>query len=740
MIKHKIMKNKFQIRWTLISILILFNFTGSLWSQSCTDDPCPNPPCAPSPPCLLPPCNQVPQSGADLINSLDPNDIIPPNGIPDEGWIRKDRELTYMILFENLPTATASAQRVEVTVSLEPTVDYGAFSLEDFGFYFYYFEMPFDTNAFMEVYPVDDFTGVDVEVTAFLDSFNQQAIWVFQSLDTISGLPPLDPLAGFLPPNDTLTGNGEGFIGFTVRPHPNSQTFDEINTFASIVFDENDPINTPTSLLTIDDDPPVSGIDTIFYNPDSLRYQVVLNGSDIGSGVKNYTLFRALGDQKFEPIVERTEKTNIFMNLTVDSTYHFITMARDSVDLLELPKDFPDYTYTPPRPTNNILLTEGWNLISAYFDPSEPDMLDIFAPIEETVIIAKDYQGTITVPSIPLNAIGFWNLKQGYQVKVTEDVILPIEGNQIRPEITPVPIKEGWQILPYLRNQPGNLQEELSDINWSTIIIKDNFGNIYYPSMGIDNIQTLFPTQGYWMKSLSNGYLYYSVNTDFAETTINPLMEETTFFVLPEKTNTGANASFIIPYEVLMNSPVDYDDEIGIFTEQGTLVGSAIFTGESMAFPIWSDDLQTTSKEGLSESETFVMRIYDQSEEEAIEEVLFTIEGGLSIYFNNEIYIVNNIELAPTSVQQPAPDVYFKYYPNPTSGRVNFSLGLQESADVQLIIHSLDGKVARSVANDTYTKGLHEFSEDLSDLPDGLYLIRVISGKTGKVYKLVMSH
>jgi hypothetical protein len=68
-------------------------------------------------------------------------------------------------------------------------------------------------------------------------------------------LPPDDPLAGFLPPNDD-SGRGEGHVSFSIRPRADLLDGTVISNQANIVFDHNAPIATNIVTNTIDARPP----------------------------------------------------------------------------------------------------------------------------------------------------------------------------------------------------------------------------------------------------------------------------------------------------------------------------------------------------------------------------------------------------------------------------------------------------------------------------------------------------
>ena len=61
--------------------------------------------------------------------STDPNDKYGPIGIGDDKYLRIENPLSYRVMFENLPGATANAQTVVVTDQLDRTkFDLGSFS------------------------------------------------------------------------------------------------------------------------------------------------------------------------------------------------------------------------------------------------------------------------------------------------------------------------------------------------------------------------------------------------------------------------------------------------------------------------------------------------------------------------------------------------------------------------------------------------------------------------------------
>ena len=90
--------------------------------------------------------------------------------------------------------------------------------------------------------------GARLEVRGL--GFSYASRRVLDSIDPETGGAPTGIDDGFLPVNDE-TGRGEGHISFRIRPKPETPVGTEIFNNAEIVFDQNDPIFTPTTINTI---------------------------------------------------------------------------------------------------------------------------------------------------------------------------------------------------------------------------------------------------------------------------------------------------------------------------------------------------------------------------------------------------------------------------------------------------------------------------------------------------------
>ena len=159
-----------------------------------------------------------------------------------------------------------------------------------------------------------------------------------------------------------------------------------------------------------------------------------------------------------------------------------------------------------------IILNEGWNIFSTYIDPLNHSMAAVFENIDQQTIIVKNNQGEAYLPSYGTDI----NLEngQGYQSKVSVNSTLSIYGTQLQPELTPIQLTAGWNIISYLRVDPADITLVMSDIVENIIIVKDGLGNVYFPEWNYSNIDAMSPGEGYQIKLSSADILQYRSNSD----------------------------------------------------------------------------------------------------------------------------------------------------------------------------------------------------------------------------------
>src|SRR5262249_6286284 len=129
-----------------------------------------------------------------------------------------------------------------------------------------------------------------VQVNVSFDPQTGLITWDMKSINPVTQDLVSDPLAGFLPP-DNAQHAGEGFVSYVVHPKPALATGVLVLNQASIVFDVNAPIATPTVTNTIDRTSPVSAMLPLPAATPTTNLVVSWSGSDVGSGIGHFDIF-----------------------------------------------------------------------------------------------------------------------------------------------------------------------------------------------------------------------------------------------------------------------------------------------------------------------------------------------------------------------------------------------------------------------------------------------------------------
>ena len=283
--------------------------------------------------------------------SRDPNEIYGPKGYGEAKFVSRDLSMPYTIFFENDPElAQAPAQKVVITHAFDPHVNRSSLKLGDFGFANMVFSVPPNTSSYSNRLDLRDSLGYYVDVTAGINITTNSAFWIFQTIDPATGLPPVNPMLGFLPVDDSLH-KGEGFVSFTVKPRTSTLTGDTVKAAATIVFDYNAPIATNLWTNVVDAGNPVSQVNTLAASYDSTAVALNFTSSDDegGSGVKLVELWVSDNGEVYERYGEYPPDTTLNFTGLACHNYRFFSIAYDHTGNTEADKDTAD-TYSSLMP------------------------------------------------------------------------------------------------------------------------------------------------------------------------------------------------------------------------------------------------------------------------------------------------------------------------------------------------------------------------------------------------------
>ena len=439
---------------------IVLSLANNIYCQSEDKDPCKlgNDKLMDSIPSTL---DQYPSDSTNIsvLNPNDPNEIIGTEGYDALGdtlqWVSAKASLPYTVYFENDPDlATASASRVVIRCPLHPKADISTFAIGAFGFGSHVFTVEGNRTTYQQRLDLTQDMGIYVDVSAGIDIMAGDMLWILQSIDPATGLPPQGVNQGFLPINDE-NGSGEGFVSFTIKPKQSvCVTGDTIAAQAAIVFDVNEAIPTNIWHNTIDALPPT----THLTGQEGYGNEVLLqfSGSDDegGCGIKQYKLYVSDNYGAYSLYDTYPVGSEATFPTEYDHCYRFFCLGEDNVGNVEemkepevvieaYPDGFPLFVAGYGESTN-----AGWKFIAS------PIAGSIAATMVDNIFSATMYDLYYFDQS---KALEWRNYKyepfelengQGYLYATKEDETLIFRGTYNEAETQNVP-------LVYMENNPA---------------------------------------------------------------------------------------------------------------------------------------------------------------------------------------------------------------------------------------------------------------------------------------------
>jgi hypothetical protein len=156
-------------------------------------------------------------------------------------------------------------------------------------------------------------------------------------------------------------------------------------------------------------------------------------------------------------------------------------------------------------------LPSGWSFISSYIATSEMSVDQFFSPIYEDLVIVKNNSGASYIAAYNYNSIGQLIPGQGYQIKVNNTATFSTEGDYLKPELFPIALLGGWNLVGYLPKESLDAElifQELIDQDL-IVIVKDYHGNTLIPEFGFNGIGLMNPGEAYRLKTTDSCILQY---------------------------------------------------------------------------------------------------------------------------------------------------------------------------------------------------------------------------------------
>ncbi|MEO8525556.1 MAG: SBBP repeat-containing protein [Caldimonas sp.] len=281
--------------------------------------------------------------------SIDPNDKTGPMGDGSAShYIQSPTKLDYQVSFENVASAGLPAAQVVISDTLDPAkYDLSTLSLGSVQWGTHRIDVPPGLKTYATTYAVD--TTLSVRVQGSLDAASGVLKWTFTTLDPATRLPPSDPTIGFLPPNVNGT-QGQGYVYFSVGPKSGLPEGTTWRNFASVVFDANAPIVTPTWVNTLDTTSPVSRVISATQQSGGSAVAVSWSATDSGSGPASYTVYVSDNGGPYSVWQSDVTTTTATYAGSVGHSYGYYVVARDGAGNTEAAKSTAEASLTVQDP------------------------------------------------------------------------------------------------------------------------------------------------------------------------------------------------------------------------------------------------------------------------------------------------------------------------------------------------------------------------------------------------------
>ncbi len=169
-----------------------------------------------------------------------------------------------------------------------------------------------------------------------------------------------------------------------------------------------------------------------------------------------------------------------------------------------------------PGNTATIALWPGWNLISFNTFPSVTAPASVMVPLagQYDAVMGFDGVGQSFYPGVPPEQQSLERMDplHGYWIKAHAEVTLTVQGSLV-PSDTRIPLRVGWNLIPYLPTTAMPLTAALHSIegHYSAVLGFDRGAQSFYTQIPphMNTLHVLEPHRGYWLYVDQDTYLTY---------------------------------------------------------------------------------------------------------------------------------------------------------------------------------------------------------------------------------------
>lgn len=386
-----------------------------------------------------------------------------------------------------------------------------------------------------------------------------------------------------------------------------------------------------------------------------------------------------------------------------------------------------------PLKTVQRTLNAGWNWISLNVQPPEMNIATLFGDLSPEDL---DYVKSSEYSAVYYDATGWFgnlsafpqNRMVQFRKSVTEELV--IQGLEINPSITPIPLVKGWNDIAFLLQSDRNINAAIaaSSIPAGDIVLKGMSGSaVYYAGTGwAGELETLKVLHGYKIHVESQGNLLYN----------------------PSGTSKKSIPSAAYSHETLMMEhglyPEHFEYSATLIAEVLTEQGEELTAEGSLMKAVHGDEIRGVSRAIFIPSldrYLFILTYFSNKEHQ---EITFTLSQPPD---HSEYNSVDSIIFSPDNITGKPHDPYqmvvtgvntfqehkdvlrISVYPNPVSDQFTVHASVPI---IQIRLRDMTGKeiLTRVCSGTTVTVGTGQ-------LDPGFYTLELETPFGGAVRKLI---
>ena len=381
----------------------------------------------------------------------------------------------------------------------------------------------------------------------------------------------------------------------------------------------------------------------------------------------------------------------------------------------------------------NYTFVSGWNSMSSYLTPENPDVETMFASFVDNLDIFRNLT-QVYWPDGNFNTIGNYDNQSAYVLRLNEAVNYPLMGSGLADRVLTLE-NAGWHFMPVISECSVSIEELFGDQLSKVIIIQELIGvNMYWPGMSIYTLTELQPGKAYSIKiseattvefpacdfksGIQNVGRINIINTPWGELALTPSTQTTVFLTTAM-------------------SELQTGDVIGAFDANNNLCGATTITDLSAATAInlCGNDETTNAKDGFNEGETVSFKVYRTATGKAFDlDVNYDamLENTMGNFYQGTFAAVGNAWLKTAGISANI-SKFVRVFPNPAQDKVSIQVSGNAFNLVKVQLFDLSGRLV------TEQEFVEQTTLNVSSLEAGVYSVKILTNNEFcKVEKLII--